>query len=249
MLLPKYLEKEILEGRFFELQEKSVLQMNGFERYTFCLLKNENSRKEDALESIAEKIVGFAKKNNASATMSNRTYVLEAVEEKSPYGKRTVHEKVECIAIGITDPVAKELEDFMDEHVEETETLCSQYADPCVIHFENSQSGCGEKFMTGELYGYIRADHDKYSWHNSWFVNENIPQQIKDELWSVYVQACNKFPDGVRSMWEEWDTIERIHSDDEGNLYYKGSFADYWIRVIARQGDYNMYVKAYGRNK
>ena len=39
------------------------------------------------------------------------------------------------------------------------------------------------------------------------------------------------------------------NSADEFNFYLRGELCDYWVRLITRKGDYNMYLSAYSREE
>ena len=39
------------------------------------------------------------------------------------------------------------------------------------------------------------------------------------------------------------------NSVDEFNFYLRGELCDYWVRLITRKGDYNMYLSAYSREE
>ena len=100
---------------------------------------------------------------------------------------------------------------------------------------------------------FSRNDHDKMHWWTKWFDGKAKNAFSKEELAKVGEEATEltfdflaKIPDGVpdiRRMLEE-GACDRI-SKDEGNLFCHGQYANYWLRVIARQGDYNVYVKAF----
>lgn len=97
--------------------------------------------------------------------------------------------------------------------------------------------------------GHARIDHDKYQWYKSWWNgdarNEATSSQI-NEINEVYRNVLQLFPNGVPSIKSYMQKHPEIKiSNDEGNLYYSTKDTNFWIHLIARQGDYNIYIHCY----
>jgi hypothetical protein len=99
--------------------------------------------------------------------------------------------------------------------------------------------------------GYIRGDHDGRQWWTNPFTIHpelNTPERAR-ELDAVCDAFVDTFPN-LRSL-EAFciENAEDLRHDNEYNLYYEGSECNYWIRVIIRQRDYNLYIHAYVKEK
>jgi hypothetical protein len=106
-----------------------------------------------------------------------------------------------------------------------------------------------KELFQGKRILHSRCDHDKYRWFTSWFTDErDYPERISvgEEATKITFDVLRLFPNGLRQMREMFNSgeVDKV-SEDEGNLYYFGEKANYWIRLITRQGDYNLYVFAY----
>ena len=103
--------------------------------------------------------------------------------------------------------------------------------------------------------GHIRADHDGYRWRNTvWPCHPELATpDVTAEIDRVYnaltagdalvdfetvVQFCHDHPEA------------RVHptEDQEYNFYLKGTFCNFWIRLITRWRDYNMYLNAFTKD-
>ena len=92
--------------------------------------------------------------------------------------------------------------------------------------------------------GFTRSDYDGRKWWTTPHpINENLrtPERMKeiDEI-TAAMQAA--FPD--LSSLEEFCILfaEDLRRDEEYNLYYNGQTANYWIRCVLRNRDYNLYI-------
>ena len=92
---------------------------------------------------------------------------------------------------------------------------------------------------------YIRAYHDGDDWCMSVFpVNWNLKtKELAAEADEVYDNFKKAFPDlkAVRDYVEHY--AERLDGDStEGNAYLELEHGRYWLRLITRKGDYNLYL-------
>lgn len=230
-MIPKYILKEINEGRFSEFTS----YLRNFERYTFVLLVDDRSIEKAA--TLAEKISSWAKRNMALSKVGT----IQKCWVKQPGDK--LWELVECIPIGITDPVAKELEDAMED---------VDYQDRVRINHYSSVALCKENFFAQDesmKICHLRADFS-YRWSSSWFIgkqhNKRTPAEEKE-----ITRVCNEivdhlFPNGIRSI-NDFNSEQNVAWNPLGeyNYFFKGCLCNYWIRCITRKGDYNLYIKCY----
>lgn len=92
--------------------------------------------------------------------------------------------------------------------------------------------------------GYTRSDFSGRKWWTSPFpLNRELetPERAKelDDVTSMLMEA---FP-SLNALGDFCELFaEDLRRDNEYNLYYKGRYASYWIRVIIRKRDYNLYV-------
>lgn len=100
---------------------------------------------------------------------------------------------------------------------------------------------------------YNRLDHNKYTWFNKWFsINgTNGNKAISEEM----EQVCEYFTEemlknGLCDINKLFQTgfVERTNDPTEGNLYCIGDYCFYWIRLINRSNDYNLYIHCYKKN-
>jgi len=96
---------------------------------------------------------------------------------------------------------------------------------------------------------YNRLDHDGYRWYNTWFPklgtngNKNMSEEM--EQFSNYMTQTmlNRGRSDIKELCEFFDIVSI--GDGEYNLYCEGSHCNYWIRLIDRPKDYNMYIHCY----
>lgn len=268
MKIPKYITEVINNGRLRIFEGEQTFDCQGFEKYTFQLFpKDSLMLGSQAIEDkettvLADKIISFANRNGALTQIGKWDWV-----NFQPRQRDMKTEKVYFLQLGITDPVAFELEKLISpSHVldsrgyEKNMRLFDCYDDGNTKVSQgwfikksilNYTAKTEKEFDDGNLVLYSRNDHDRYSWHTKWFdahkeiVSNETLNHIGNEATKITFDLHKKFINGVSDIRECLaDEAERL-SDTEGNLYYDGLYADYWIRIIARQGDYNMYVKAY----
>ncbi len=101
--------------------------------------------------------------------------------------------------------------------------------------------------------GHFRADHNGWHWSNTlWLFSDiSVTAKMKEEIDATYAaltakdaladlptltQFCRAHPDaGVN------------YSDTEFNFFLEGQLCNYWIRLITRPNDYNMYLNFYAK--
>ena len=99
--------------------------------------------------------------------------------------------------------------------------------------------------------GHIRADHDGWRWWNTvWPCHDELATpEMKREIDATYEALT------ARDAFCDLPTLTRfceLHPDacvgdsrTEYNFYLEGRLCNYWIRLITRKRDYNMYLNAY----
>ena len=232
-MIPKYILKEINEGMFSEFTS----YLSNFERYTYVLLAGD--RTAERTVALAEKISNWSKRNMALSEVGT----MQKCWVKSNDDK--FWELVECIPIGITDPVAKELEDAMDD---------VDYQDRVKVrHYSSVELSKDTFFVQDESMKicHLRADFD-YRWHSSWFIGEQCSKRTPMEEKEI-TRICNEivehlFPNGILSI-NTFNSEQNVAWNPSGeyNYFFKGLLCNYWIRCITRKGDYNLYIKCYKR--
>lgn len=118
-----------------------------------------------------------------------------------------------------------------------------------------------EKFVLRKenLILHSRSYHDKHAWRNAWFydeaamvVSDDNRQLVEEEAIRITFDLYKMLPNGIsdiRNLIYSRKAECVGYSGEECNLYFEGKYADYWIRLIAKRGDYNMYVKAFRKEK
>ncbi len=102
--------------------------------------------------------------------------------------------------------------------------------------------------------GHIRADYDGYRWWSTaWPLHGNLAKaEVTAEIDRTYEALTAK--DALADL----DTLRRFcwshpeaqcspNADDEFNFYLMGERCDFWVRLITREKDYNMYLHAYAK--
>lgn len=94
--------------------------------------------------------------------------------------------------------------------------------------------------------GYTRSDYDGHRWWTSAFpLNSTLSTlERSKEIDSVtdYMIRCFPTLNDLGMFCELF--AEDLRRDNEYNVYYKGHYANYWMRCIIRNKDYNLYVHA-----
>lgn len=103
--------------------------------------------------------------------------------------------------------------------------------------------------------GHIRADYDGHCWWNTVWIShsEFITPAVSAEMEQLYnaltatealpdfetlVHFCNSHPEA------------RVHpsQDQEYNFYLESALCNYWVRLITRWRDYNIYLHAFAKD-
>ena len=100
--------------------------------------------------------------------------------------------------------------------------------------------------------GHIRADHDGYRWWNTvWPTHQDLSTaEIDAEIDCVYNaltarDALADFNTLVRFCHAHPEACVHPTEDQEYNFYLSGEHCNFWIRLIPRWRDYNMYLNAF----
>lgn len=127
------------------------------------------------------------------------------------------------------------------------ESRCS-FLEPFSVS-ERSENGIG--FYPSGKIGHIRADHDGWRWWNTiWPCHDELATpEMKREIDAVYeaLTAKDAFCDltALTRFCESHPEARVGDSGTEYNFYLEGLLCDYWLRLITRRRDYNMYLNAY----
>ncbi len=101
---------------------------------------------------------------------------------------------------------------------------------------------------------HIRADHDGYRWWNTvWPSHRELatPEMTREiDATFAALTAADALAD-LRALtafcMSHMDARVSSERKDEFNFYLRGERCDYWLRLITRKDDYNMYLTAYAR--
>lgn len=120
-----------------------------------------------------------------------------------------------------------------------------------VFEDTNLVEGCSFPVPRRKI-GHIRADYDGYRWYNTvWPCHKALATpEVCAEIDHVY-EALTA-PDALKDLTslrkfcaEHMDACISKEYEDEFSFYYAGEHCNFWIRLITRKGDYNMYLNAY----
>ena len=102
--------------------------------------------------------------------------------------------------------------------------------------------------------GHIRADYNKYRWWNTvWPSHWDLAtDEVKAEMDRTYEALTAN--DALRDLnalrrfcWSHPEAQPSPEADNEFNFYLAGETCDFWVRLITRDKDYNMYLSAYAK--
>lgn len=103
--------------------------------------------------------------------------------------------------------------------------------------------------------GHIRADHDNHRWWNTvWPCHQELmTPAIAAEIDQVYdaltdVGALADFETLYRFCHAHPEARANPMGDQEYNFYLEGTLCNFWIRLITRWRDYNMYLNAFTKD-
>lgn len=99
---------------------------------------------------------------------------------------------------------------------------------------------------------YNRLDHNKFSWFNTWFPINGTGgnKKISEEMEQISEFFTEEFlKNGLCDINRLFQTgiLEKTNDPTEGNLYCVGDYCFYWIRLINRAKDYNLYIHCYNQ--
>ena len=99
--------------------------------------------------------------------------------------------------------------------------------------------------------GHIRADHDGWRWWNTiWPCHDELAtMEMRREIDATYdaltgMDALCDLPTLTRFCLTHPEAQVRS-SGTEYNFYLEGDLCNYWLRLITRRNDYNLYLNAY----
>ena len=102
--------------------------------------------------------------------------------------------------------------------------------------------------------GHLRADHDGWRWHNTvWPCHSSLATPaICKEIDHVYDKltasnALKDLPSLRRFCNSHMEACIAKESHDEFSFFHVGKYCDFWIKLITRKGDYNLYLNAYAK--
>ena len=100
--------------------------------------------------------------------------------------------------------------------------------------------------------GHIRADYDDFRWWNTvWGSHWDLATpKMANEIDQTYEALTAK--DALHNLnalrrfcWSHPEAQAGPEADEEFNFYLVGETCDFWVRLITREKDYNMYLNAY----
>jgi hypothetical protein len=97
--------------------------------------------------------------------------------------------------------------------------------------------------------GYVRSYHDGYCWASTYFeVNPNFDRRdLLDEFGQVFVAFKRSFKDlNAMSKWCR-EFAQPTSDPTEFNAWFGGREGIYYLRMITRRGDYNLYLHCLDR--
>lgn len=95
--------------------------------------------------------------------------------------------------------------------------------------------------------GHYRADYDGRQWWTTYFPanQELITELLKQECLKVMMELQERFPDLETLRRFCWDGNAVKVSDTEYSCYINEIYGNYWIRLITRNHDYNIYCNIF----
>lgn len=100
--------------------------------------------------------------------------------------------------------------------------------------------------------GHIRADYANGRWYNTiWPCHDELcTSEIAKEIDRVYEELISSqcFPDLMalkQFCYSHPEAAVGEQDQDEYNLYLVGQHCDFWLRLITRNNDYNLYLSAF----
>ena len=104
--------------------------------------------------------------------------------------------------------------------------------------------------------GHIRADHDGYRWRNTvWPCHPALAsKEISAEIDRIYdaltaVDALKDLPALTRFCEAHSEACVDRQFQQEYSFFLEGESCDFWVRLITRERDYNLYLYAFAKEK
>lgn len=101
--------------------------------------------------------------------------------------------------------------------------------------------------------GHFRADHDGWRWWYTYWPSHNnlTTAERTHEAAALYnaliaYDALQDLPT-LRRFCQAHSEVSVHGAEDECNFYLVGNACYYWLRLITRKGDYNMYLSFYAK--
>ncbi len=262
MQFPKYIMSACEKGQIRWFDNKKVEPVDKTGRTFTAFFEDEDEASKNKAFSLVNKIESFANRHGCGGTIGKTDWLwFQPLDGGAPYEQKLAY-KAPFIKFSVCGDVAFELSRI---------ATLSKVSDPLEFFMANTVlngekgafllrnrlvfvSRTGEADMKGRKILHSRSDHDRYRWHTSWFHDEAAKEFTEDErnvigreTERVTFDLLRSFPNGLRNfsrLFYSSDTELDLVSEDEGNLFYIGEAANYWCRLINRQGDYNVYVTA-----
>lgn len=124
---------------------------------------------------------------------------------------------------------------------------------PFVQTMEQMETVDGREIFKLKI-GHMRADYANGRWYNTvWPCHEELcTQEVAKEIDWVYDQLIGKqcFPDLMamkQFCYTHPEAAVGEKDQDEYNFFYVGEHCDFWIRLITRNNDYNLYLSAFAK--
>lgn len=102
--------------------------------------------------------------------------------------------------------------------------------------------------------GHLRGDYDGYRWWSTVWPShwEMATPEVKAEMGQTYetliAEGALHNLDALRWFcWAHPEAQANKSADDEFNFYLVGETCDFWVRLITREKDYNMYLNAFAK--
>lgn len=101
---------------------------------------------------------------------------------------------------------------------------------------------------------HIRADYNDYRWWNTfWGCHCDLATpKMANEIDRIYEALTAK--DALHDLnalrrfcWSHPEAQASQEADEEFNFFLVGETCDFWVRLITREKDYNMYLNAYAK--
>lgn len=102
--------------------------------------------------------------------------------------------------------------------------------------------------------GHIRADYSSHWWNTVWPChNELATDEIKHEIDKVYIDLTAKDAladlDALTQFCQSHpEACVDLQFRQEYNFYLEGNTCNFWLRLITRPRDYNLYLNAFAKN-